>query len=420
MSFSYRDDRIDRRRLWQTVYRPFSFFQRRTATRQEKKKKTKKEHWRQRDMFEAAVRGPSLGDMPAEIVDLIVAHLFYVCDAANCYIALGQWPAYVLVKRALAMPEPSLCRGAPLAIAQALADGRASPAPFSWVDAAALGGRRDVVAWLHGVADVDRLDGVDATAWADTPRRRRRRVLAQARCLMETAAGGGHVDVLEWLLDFYAAPRFASKPLFNQGMLSHLYERALGSRDRAVEVLTALHRYIPRGQCACPRRLAHVALQADRADVLAWMCDWNCAARLDPNDPRKAAAMGDMAADARAASVILWVGARADRRRIVERIIHNAVALGTPQACPDSADLIIRAGLVWPSVALSCSALCTSALDAVGRAVDWIATYSLTLSAFAVAYAASLAAVWLVFGDRVTLAGALFFLWLHFICFLLK
>ncbi|AGO85212.1 hypothetical protein psal_cds_1026 [Pandoravirus salinus] len=322
-------------------------------------------------MSAAAACGPSLGDMPAEMIDLVVACLPRVRDIVAFYTALCRHPTHALVGRALADPRPFLHRGAPLDFVQALADGRGLPVPFCWLKAAVVGGRRDVVAWLHGVADgVDRLEDVDVFARTPVSSRRRKRAIGQPRCLMASACARGHVHVLRWLLDVYSAPRFAAMPICDQSTVDYLCDQTLASEGHTVAIIDALHRHCLRAPCACPWYSGYVALRADRADVLAWMCDSGCMARLDPDDPETASDMIQDAVDAGSASVIRWMGPRANCRLMAECIAWDVLASGRPQARRRAVDLVVRAGLFWPCMAWACPAVLLVGFRVVGRWVD--------------------------------------------------
>ncbi|AVK76639.1 hypothetical protein pneo_cds_1032 [Pandoravirus neocaledonia] len=322
-------------------------------------------------MSAAAAHGPSLSDMPAEIVDLIVAYLSRVRDVVAFSAALCRRMTHALIGRALADPRPFLRRGAPLDFVQMLVRAHGPPVPFWWLKAAVVGERQDIVAWLHGVADgVDRLEDTGAAACPRVSSRRRKRVIGQARCLMASACARGHVDVLRWLLDAYGAAHFAAMPICDQSTVDYLCAQTLASKDHTAAIIDTLHRHCLRAPCACPWYLGYVALKADRADVLAWMCDSGCRARLDPDDPETASDMVHAAVDAGAASVIRWMGARVNRWEITEGLAWDILVSGRPQARRRAVDLVVRAGLFWPCAVWACPAVLSVGVSVVGGWLD--------------------------------------------------
>ncbi|AGO82994.1 hypothetical protein pdul_cds_796 [Pandoravirus dulcis] len=304
--------------------------------------------------------GPSLGDMPAEIVDAIALHLARARDAASCYVALGQSPTRALTKRALADPVAFLAAGAPLDIARALLDcpHPAVPVPFDWIEAAVYGGRLDVITTVWTQAGVDTAADLGRVGWEQVGRGRWRRLFGQARCLLEAAVcGRGGADIVRHVLDVYDAPRFDKRPLLNEGLFACLCRRAIKYGPDAVAVLTALHERRAEGRCACTAKVACTAARTNRADVLAWMCDSGCAARPRLDDRNQATALAVTAANARAPSVVAWVGARADRDHVLQAIF------GMDTAPEEDLGIIMRGGLVGTFLVVLVSALVSFAVD---------------------------------------------------------
>lgn len=310
--------------------------------------------------------GMSLADMPSEIVYMILAHIRQVRRVINCCIALGRLPDDVVLARAVSGPEPFLQRGAPIEFVHALARGRGSIVPASWLEAAVLGGRRDVVAWLHGVADIDRMEGVTMDTWPTIPHARRKQFGVRAQRLLNMAAIRGHVDAFKWLLDFYDAPRFALKPLVDQNATDSLCRYAIASGGAAIELIDTLHRrFYAQQKCQCSPRLARAAARADRVDILDWMYVARCAARpighVEMND------LVSVAIDGRAHSMLRWLAGRASRSRIVECLLSEILMPHTPQSRDEAIDTVKRAGLFWSCLMWFCPCLAGIAAGAHGN-----------------------------------------------------
>lgn len=303
-------------------------------------------------------REPSLVDLPLEIVWVILGHLTNLRDAVDCCIALGRLPDDFIISAGTTRPRPFLERGAPIEFVRALARAHGPIVPASWLDAAVVGGRRDVVAWTHDAADIGRMCDVGADTWPTVPSARRRQFRKHAQRLLKLAISKGNISVLDWLLDFYAAPRFAANPLVDQDMITYLCEQSISFGHDTLEIVIALHRRHPRAQCACHRRVADAAVRADRADVLAWMSASNCAARLDFDDTSRGYdsvydAIHD-AIDAKACSVIAWLGDRTCRLDIVERLLCEVLILHGTQSQRDAIAIVWRTGLYWSCLVWLC------------------------------------------------------------------
>lgn len=266
--------------------------------------------------------GPRLGDMPTEMIDVIASHLARARDAVSYYVALGQSPTRALTERVLADPVAFLAAGAPLDITQTLLDRMRTgvPVPFDWVEAAVYGGQQGVITTVWTRASVDTAADLYRFEWRRVGRGRWRRLFGQARCLLEAAVDGrGGADIVRYFLDIYDASRFDARPLFNQGLLGRLCRHAIKYGPDAVAVMTALHERRPKGWCACTAAITRDAVRADRADILARMCDWGCAARPRLDNQRRATALAVTAVEARAPSVIAWIGARAPTSAVPSR-----------------------------------------------------------------------------------------------------
>lgn len=304
--------------------------------------------------------GPSLGDMPAEIVDAIASHLARARDAASCYVALGQRPTHALTKRALADPVAFLAAGAPLDIVQAVLDRthHDAPVPFDWIEAAVYGGQLDVIGTVWTRAGVDTAADMSQVDWERVGRGRWRRLFGQAQCLLEAAVcGRGGADIVRRVLDAYDAPRFGKRPLLNEGLFARLCRCAIKYGPDAVAVLTVMHERRPKGRCACTAKVTCTATRANRADVLVWMCDSGCAARPRLDDRHQATALAVMAANARAPSVVAWVGARADRHRVLQAIFVR------DSAPEEDLGTIMRGGLIGTFLVALLSALASLAVE---------------------------------------------------------
>nr|UMO78447.1 hypothetical protein [Pandoravirus belohorizontensis] len=311
--------------------------------------------------------GPSLGDVPAEIVNAIALHLVRARDVASCYAALGQSPTRALTKRASVDSVAFLAAGAPLDIVQSLLDSphHAVPVPFDWIEAAVYGGRLDVITVVWARGGVDTAADMSQVDWGQVGRGRWRRLFDQARCLLEAAVcGRGGADIVRHVLGVYGAPRFDRRPLLNEGLFAWMCRRAIKYSPDAVAVLIALHEHRPKGRCVCTAKVTCTAARADRADILAWMCDSGCAARPRIDDRNQATALAVTAANARAASVVAWVGARADRHRVLQAI------LDTDSAPEEDLGIIMRGGLVGTFLVVLSSALVSFAVD---RTLAWAA-----------------------------------------------
>lgn len=299
----------------------------------------------------------SITDMPHEIVYMILGHLASLRHVIDCCIALGRSPDDAVMSRATSRPLSFLEQGAPVEFVRGLVRACGSTVPAPWLDAAVLGGRRDTIAWLHGVADIDRMCGVDIDAWPTLPHTRQKKFCAHARRLLKMAAYKGHMEALEWLLDFYDAPRFAARPVIDRDVVSCLCGWTVTSSSRAaVEIVDMLHRrFYGKERCTCPQRIAYAAARADRADVIEWMYAAGCAARPDPAEPVHTHHMIHAAIDAKACSVVRWLSNHTLRSPIVERLLCEILMPHTPQSRREAIDVARRAGLVgfclvgfWP------------------------------------------------------------------------
>ncbi|AVK76730.1 hypothetical protein pmac_cds_42 [Pandoravirus macleodensis] len=290
-----------------------------------------------------------IADMPDEIVFMILGCMMNLRDVIISCIALCRSPTALMLSRAMSRPIPFLERGAPIEFVRALARTHGSIVPASWLNAAVLGGRKDVIAWLHDVADIDRMHDVDIDTWPTLPQARRKQFRKQAWRLLKMAASRGHADALEWLLDFYDAPRFAAKPVIDHYTVGCLCEWAATSSSSAVvEIIDMLHcRLDGKEQCRCPQRVAHAAVRADRVDVIEWMYVKGCAARPDPTQSCQMRNMVHMAIDAKAHSVIRWLSDRTSRAPIIERLLCEILMPHTSQSRDEAIDMVKRSGLSW-------------------------------------------------------------------------
>lgn len=337
--------------------------------------------------------------MPAEIVDAVALHLTRARDVVSCYVALGQSPMRALTKRALVNPVAFLAAGAPLRITQTLLD-RPRPGvavPFDWIEAAVYGGRLDVITTVWTQGGVDTAAGFFQVDWGQVGRGRWRRLFGQARCLLEAAVcGRGGADIVRHVLDVYDAPRFDERPLLNEGLFARLCRCAIKYGPDAIAVLTALHERRPEGRCACTAKVTCTAVRTNRADVLAWMCDSGCAARPRLDDRHQATALAVTAANARAPSVVAWVGARADRHCVLQAIFDMDTA---PE---EDLGIIMRGGLVGTFLVALLLALVSFAVDLAVELVtaSWrpfllgmIVAYVLTTMTTAMGYGTATATV---------------------------
>ncbi|AVK75651.1 hypothetical protein pkur_cds_39 [Pandoravirus kuranda] len=304
-----------------------------------------------------------IADMPSETIWMILGHLANLGSVVNCCAALGRSPGDFIISAAATRPKPFLERGAPVEFVRALARARGSLIPASWLDAAVVGGRLDVIAWLHGVADIDRMCGVDADTWPTVSGARRKQFRSSAQRLLKSAIKAGNTNALEWLLGFYAAPRFAANPLVDRGMIDRLCEWTISFGRNTLEIVDALHRRHPSARCGCRRRFADAAIRADRADVLAWMCASQCGAQLDFDDASRIYDAIHDAIDAKACRVIAWLADRTCRLDIVERLLCEILMLHGTQSQRDAIDIVVRAGLYWPCVQWLCPWLLCAFFD---------------------------------------------------------
>lgn len=295
-----------------------------------------------------------IADMPAEIIWVIIGCLTNLRSVIDCCVALGRSPGDFIISAAATRPKPFLERGAPVEFVRALARARVSVIPASWLDAAVVGGRLDVIAWLHDVADIDRMCGIDAHTWPTVSRARRKQFRRHAQRLLKLVISAGNTNVLKWLLDFYAAPRFAVSPLVDRDMIAYLCEQAVSSGRNTLEIVDALHRRRPSARCGCHQRFADAAIRADRADVLAWMCESQCAAQLDFDDTWRIYDAIHDAIDAKACRVIAWLADRTCRLDIVERLLCEILMLPGTRWQRDAIGIVVRAGLCWSCVVWLC------------------------------------------------------------------
>lgn len=284
------------------------------------------------------VAGPlSLADMPAEMVHLIQEHLTRIRDLVSCQVALGADTTHALARRASARPTAFLEAGAPMHVVRVMLRGaldssaQATPLsplspsiPLSWLDAAVRGNRPDVLALMHSLANVDHAHDITMDSWATVGRARWRRLYGEARELLAEASSRGRLQSLMWLLDFYAAPRFAApRPLFNQALMSALCASTVGTGRDADKLLAALHDRMHQRPCSCPPSVAFACLVADRPDLVDWMTANRCAAptHIMKRDYRRH--LLDYLILHRAARSLAWVAARSSERSVIDHILDN-------------------------------------------------------------------------------------------------
>nr|UDO47330.1 hypothetical protein [Pandoravirus massiliensis] len=302
---------------------------------------------RHRAVEEDAMIAPLLASMPAEIVDSIQEHLDHASDVMAYHTALGIDGTCAIAKRALAHPEAFLDAGAPARVVRAMLSDRRrgcdSPVPLSWLSAAVRGDRRDVLALIHSLADVDHAHDITPDSWASVGRARWRRLYGEARLLLMTASSGGSLNSLLWLLDFYASPRFgAPRPLFNQTLMSDLCATAIRAGRTARAMMSALHDYAPRRPCSCTMDLAFASLIADRPDLVDWMADSGCSASAHIMGDHHRGQLLDCMVSYRAARSLAWIAERAGQRSVVEHMFRTLKQPPDPEWCAQTACLIME------------------------------------------------------------------------------
>nr|UMO80123.1 hypothetical protein [Pandoravirus aubagnensis] len=297
---------------------------------------------------------PSLADMPAEMIDLIQEHLPRVKDLVSCQMALGADTTHVIARRASTRPTAFLEAGAPMHVVRVMlrgaldADTQATPSspsssvPISWLDAAVRGNRSDVLAHIHSLANVDHAHDIAPDSWATVGRTRWRRLYGEARKLLMEASSCGRLQSLVWLLDFYAASRFAApRPLFNQALMSALCASASGTGRDANKLLAALHDRMPQRPCSCPPSVAFACLVADRPDLVDWMTANECAAptHIMKRDYRRH--LLDYLILHRSVRSLAWVAARSSERSVIDHMLNNPRQPVTHEWCVEVALLIM-------------------------------------------------------------------------------
>ncbi|WBR14805.1 hypothetical protein pkur_cds_631 [Pandoravirus kuranda] len=327
----------------------------------------------------------SLADMPAEIIDLVQDHLPRAKDLVSCQVALGADTTYAISRRALATPTTFLAAGAPMCVVRAMLSRNCEagtrnasplPVPFPWLIAAVHGDRPEVLAHIHSLASVDHADDITAESWATVGRARWRRLYGEARTLLTEASSGGRMRSLVWLLDFYAASRFASpRPLFNQALMSALCTSAVATGRDADKLLAALHGHVPRRPCSCSPSVAFTCLCLDRPDLVDWMIANGCSAPARIMSAHYRRHLLDYLVSRRAAGSLAWVAARSSQRTVIERVVNNFQENYTLDRCTEMGLLIVEMGAKRTLAIMAAEIVLSIAAQVPRRCLDTVSTW---------------------------------------------
>ncbi|AGO85136.1 Ankyrin repeat domain containing protein [Pandoravirus salinus] len=282
--------------------------------------------------FDGADRCLGLADMPPEIVVHILAWA-NLRDRAACAIAsslLAVEPLAGIAARCSNLSLPAaLAAGAPLDVIVVIVTWRCAvvrPMLLKW---AVRGGRLDVVDWIYAhikgkirvrckdddddsedekdYCEHDCDEGISSATTADEnkpfvlhPRpdwhparvkrhrkrhrahRIRKRYTGPTIVALYEAAYRGHAAMLSSLLDRW---RIDFQGKYGQRLLYALMIEACTGPTPGTDTIELLHRHKTRfskdGSCGCWKDAGYAAASAERIDVLAWMHNVGCDARLD-------------------------------------------------------------------------------------------------------------------------------------------